>query len=514
MKAMNLYLLTRAAAGGDFSLLAKELTGAMHKKEYSRHEAESLRSLTDELVPHLREKAPKESSWLSFLDGFYYSFTIAHISKEFDLLKISAGSDSVLNIELKSEAIAEDRILKQLAQNRYYLSHISKMIFSYSYVMETKTLYCLNDKGYMRVCEMSDLAEVLCRPVFSDYVEKDLDQYFRASDYLISPVAAPEKYLQGHYFLTNQQAEFKRRILETLSEEKKADTASPDDGKESERTDRLAPLISVSGSAGTGKTLLLFDLVMHLSRKKKVLFLHGGKLQSGHKVIDDRLRNVEIFTADSFTGRAECAYLFVDEANRIPADAMDTIIRFVRSQKVPCIMAHDPHVLTGQEEVMVKAEERIRDLCTLSLEFTGNIRINRPVYSFMRELFFQKERPAAADYSCIDVLFAKTRQEAKEILAYYKDRGYHKITLPGGGVAIGRGLSADEIVGLEFDKVVVILDSRFYYDDEKRLHVRGEVAEETRNLLYEGISRTREKLCLLIFENEEIFAEILAIRER
>ena len=69
-------------------------------------------------------------------------------------------------------------------------------------------------------------------------------------------------------------------------------------------------------------------------------------------------------------------------------------------------------------------------------------------------------------------------------------------------------------MGLEFDKVVVILDSRFYYDDEKRLHVRGEVAEETRNLLYEGISRTREKLCLLIFENEEIFAEILAIRER
>ena len=165
MKAMNLYLVTRAADSADFPLLVSELTGTVHR-EYSRHEAESLRSLTDALVPFLKRKERDVGSWVSYLDGFYFSYTIAHISKEFDLLKISGDGDCVLNIELKSEAIEEERICRQLMQNRYYLSHISRSIFSYTYVMETGTLYMLNDKGYMRTATVEELAEVLCRPAF------------------------------------------------------------------------------------------------------------------------------------------------------------------------------------------------------------------------------------------------------------------------------------------------------------------------------------------------------------
>lgn len=495
---MNLYLLTRAPEGDDFSLLARELSDERNYKEYSRHEARSMRDLVEALRPHLKDSAGNGRSWIHYLDGFYYSYTIAHISKEFDLLKISGDGECILNIELKSESIEEDRVARQLAQNRYYLSHISNSIFSYTYVMETDSLYSYNDKGYLRKCEMSDLAEVLGRPAFSSYVEKDLDLYFRAADYLISPAAMPEKFLQGNYFLTNQQAEFRRRILEELRDEDPAE---------------YGPVITVTGSAGTGKTLLLFDLAMALSRKKNVIFVHGGKLQSGHRIINSRLKNVAVCAADTFDGTQECSYLLIDEANRISQDVMDNVIRYLRSEKVPCVMAYDPHHLIEQEGTMVKAEERIEDLSTLSLEFTGNIRINRPVYSFLRALFHQKDRPANADYSCIDVLFAPTREDAAAILYYYREKEYYKITLPGGGGVIGEGLSADEIVGLEFDCVTVILDSRFYYDEDRHLRARGEFTEEALTLLYEGISRTREKLCLLVLENKELFAQILSIRE-
>ena len=47
MKAMNLYLLSRAAGGDRFSKLARELTGSAYEIQYSAHEAESLRALTD-----------------------------------------------------------------------------------------------------------------------------------------------------------------------------------------------------------------------------------------------------------------------------------------------------------------------------------------------------------------------------------------------------------------------------------------------------------------------------------
>ena len=498
MRAMNLYLVTRAESGSSFSMLARELTGNMHNKDYSIHEADSLRSLVDALMPVLRTRADDGADRISYLDGFYFSFTIAHISKEFDLLKISGDGECVLNIELKSENIEESRIIKQLSQNRYYLSHISNTIYSFTYVMETNTLYNLNEKGYMRVCSMEDLADVICRQAFSGYVEKDLDLYFRASDYLISPAAEPEKFLQGNYFLTNQQSEFKRKILEMFSEA---------EGTEDN------PVVDVRGTAGTGKTLLLFDVAMALSRKKRVLILTGGIIQEGHRVIDERLRNVFIRSADGFTEVEDWNYLFVDEANRISPDVRDRIMGYIKARGIPCIMAHDPHTLMDKDGKLEEAEKEIEAVSSVLLEFTGNIRINRPVYSFLQRLFHQSERPAELDYNCIEVLYAGSREEAFPILAYYSGRGYHKITLPGGGPVVGEGLGEEEIIGLEFDCVSVILDGRFYYDEEKHLRCRGERAEEALNLLYEGISRTREKMCILVMENRELFDRVLALRE-
>ena len=498
MKAMNLFLLSRAAGGDRFSKLARELTGSAYEKQYSVHEAESLRSLTDGIASVLRKRAEEGENWISHLDGFYFSFTIAHISKEFDLLKISGDGDAVLNIELKSENVEESRIFKQLSQNRYYLSHISRTIYSFTYVMETDTVYNLNDRGHMRVCSMEDLADVLCRPAFSGYVEKDLDQYFRASDYLISPAAEPDRFLSGSYFLTNQQAEFKRKILEVFSES----------GAGSEY-----PVIAVKGTAGTGKTLLLFDLAMTLSKKKRVLLLTGGNLQKGHIVLDERLKNVFIRTDDSFRENEEWDYLFLDEANRISEDGLKRIMEYVGSRGIPCIMAYDPHVLTDARGRLAEVEKRILCYSTLLLEFTGNIRINRPMFSFLQNLFHTKEKARNVDYSCIDVLYAANGDDAAAILSYYREKGYRKITLPGEGGKFCAGLGEEEIVGNEFDCILLILDSRFYYDNEKRLRCRGEAADEALNLLYEGISRTRERLCIVVLGDEELFDSILSVRE-
>ena len=463
MKAMNLYLLSRAVGGDRFSRMAGELTGSVYEKQYSAHEAESLRSLTDGIASVLKYRAEEGENWISHLDGFYFSFTIAHISKEFDLLKISGDGEAVLNIELKSENVEESRILKQLSQNRYYLSHISRSIYSFTYVMETDTVYSLNDRGYMRVCRMEDLADVLCRPAFSEYVEKDLDQYFRASDYLISPAAEPDRFLSGSYFLTNQQAEFKRRT-------------------------------------------------MTLSKKKRVLLITGGTLQKGHKVLDERLKNVFIRTADSFTEGEKWDYLFLDEANRISEEVFKQIMEYVQKMRIPGIMAYDPHVLTDAYGKLAEAEKRIIHYSTLLLEFTGNIRINRPIFSFLQNLFHTKEKARSVDYSCIDVLYAGNREEAEAILSYYREKGYRKITLPGEDTRICEGIGEEEIVGNEFDCIMLVMDSRFYYDSDKRLRCRGEAAEEAPGLLYEAISRTRERLCILVLEDEKLFDRILSVR--
>ena len=500
MKAMNLYFLTRETEGENFSGLVQELSGRVRYKEYSRHEAQSLRMLTELLIPYLiKGTADTGRNWVNCLDGFHFSYTIAHISKEFDLLKISADGKSVLNIELKSEDIGEDRILKQLMQNRYYLTHISGSIYSFTYVMETNTLYYLNDKGHMRTCDPDLLASVLQKPAFVQYVEKDLDLYFRAADYLIDPVTVPEKYLQGNYFLTNQQAEFKRKILETLR---------VSDGNEK------APVIVVEGGAATGKSLLLYDLAMELSKKKRVLFLYGGKLSEGHRVIDERLKHVDIFSAAEEGISGDYAFALFDEANRAEPDALVRILDYLASGNIPCILACDPNILVKKNREGKGTTELIREAGTRSLEFTGNIRVNRPAYLFLRAMMQPREIHSRQDFDCIDVLYAANRQEAEVILAYYREDGFSQLVLSGSEQGPEADLNIEDMAGQDHGRLIVVLDSGFYYDEDMHLQVSGDHAPERLSLMYEGISRTRERLCVLVVGNEALFTQILSVRER
>ena len=141
MRALNLYTLTRINDSEAFSGLENALSGRPWHKAFSSHEAASLCALVNGLADCFmaadtegtsKEQIPAPGDdWVSFFDGFYFSYTIEHISKEFDLLKFSANADCALNIELKSEAIEEDRIRKQLEQNRYYLFHIAHRIIDY-----------------------------------------------------------------------------------------------------------------------------------------------------------------------------------------------------------------------------------------------------------------------------------------------------------------------------------------------------------------------------------------------
>ena len=69
------------------------------------------------------------------------------------------------------------------------------------------------------------------------------------------------------------------------------------------------------------------------------------------------------------------------------------------------------------------------------------------------------------------------------------------------------------MAGIEYDSVVITLDSRFYYNEETYLCASGDNADILLTLLYEGISRAREKLCLVVTGHEELFGRILQIRQ-
>ena len=493
MKAVNLYLLTRDQNPETLSSLYQALTQKKDYRRISPHESASLCSLTDLLAGCMKDASFPYTEWISFFDGFFFSYTIEHIGKEFDLLKFSADGEYAINIELKSEDIGEEKIKKQLEQNRYYLAHAVHELYSFTYVMSTGTIYCLDGRNKLCPYPAAELAKVLCRPVFQDCLVEGVDRFFKSSDYLISPVAAPEKFLQGHYFLTNQQSSFRQTILDLVSKEK-------------------SPVISVTGSAGTGKTLLLFDLAVSLSRDGRVLLIHSGALRQGHFVINENLKDVDIVSADSAGDLSVLlpgyAFLLVDEADHLSRESLERCLTQAKKQEIPVILAYDTHQLLREVLPQVQVSDILDYMSlssTLTLAFTGHIRINRPVYSFLRTLLHLTDHPGHPDYSCIDVLYAASAQERDLLVKYYTSEGYLLINTVS---EEGRG---DAVIAQEYYKVIMVIEGAFHYDES--LHLRAADGDNAAiGLLYEGLSRTRERLCLVVVGNKKLYEQILAIR--
>ena len=502
MKAVNLLFLTRPHESQSISRLLEVLSGRSDRKCISPHEAATLWSLTDRIAGCLKENPDTDADdWVPVLDGFYFSYAIEHIGKEFDLLKASSDGRCILNIELKSDQVEEERIRKQLLQNRYYLAHIAHTIYSFTYVMETDCLYKLNDKGVLNRCRIEELVFILRQEALAHFLPEGIENCFRTAEYLISPISNPEKFLQGMYFLTNQQFDFRRKILGFL--------------KEHPASEEENAIIAVAGIAGTGKTLLLLDLAKELSEKRRVLFVHSGKLRRGHIEIDKRLKRVDIISGERVLSDAnftEYACMMIDEADHLDAKVLERVFQSAASACLPVIVSYDPHyLLTGAEEVekirsdVPETTALIEKYCTLNLAFTGHIRINSPIYSFLRNLLYLKEKPAGMDYSCIDVLYANDREEQSLLEAYYQRHRYVLVGSSGGSGG------EDDMIAREYDNVMMVLDGSFYYDETGHLRTRSNEREAMR-LLYDGLSRTRERICLITAGNQELFDRILAIR--
>ena len=150
------------------------------------------------------------------LDGFYFSYSIPQISKEFDLLRIT--DDAVLDIELKSDTVAEAKIHKQLVRNKYYLGHFERTIYLFTYVKGGR-VYTLDEQNHLAKTTVLELKNIVKQTQKTSEIE-DIDQFFKPSRFLISPLNTPERFLKGDYFLTDQQEEYKNAIIDGIEKKK------------------------------------------------------------------------------------------------------------------------------------------------------------------------------------------------------------------------------------------------------------------------------------------------------
>lgn len=497
MKAANLYLLTRNRDQEFYTQYENVLSGRSEILKVKEHEFGNL--------IHLVELLCEKGITIRELEGFYYAYTIRQIGKEFDLLKIHKNH-AVLNIELKSQNVSLEKIEKQLLKNKYYLGSIASNLHLFTYVDETGLLYTL-EQEQLRLCDFDEMVRILLD--FNVFETGDIDELFCAKDYLISPLNMPEKFVENRYFLTQQQETIKNEILSEIPEEKKL----------------FRFYRGITGMAGTGKTLLLYDLAKKCAAFGKCCIIHCGILCEAHTLLNDLLKDVDIIGEQSIDGEELSSYqfLFVDETQHIFSENLERLIQITEEQRIPCIFSYDYFQTLSKTEQRRNIPGKLKQLTGFrEYKLSGRIRSNEEMSSFIRILLDLNDTAGKTYcYDAVDVAFAADVAEAKNILGYYSN--VKKYTFIEYGETVeqseflkicSRGFRIEDVSGQEFERVVITLDDRFYYNEEGKLQGKNHPNPDYiyDRLFFQAVSRTREKLCIVVIGNTELFENIVSVK--
>ena len=521
MKPVNIYTVSRSIDEDLFNIVERHEAADRKAHRIRIHEIESLRRLVDSLTD--------AGMTVSEADGFYFSFTIPQIGKEFDLLKVT--DRHCLNIELKSQEVGEDAIAAQLRKNRHYLGYLGKRLMLYTVVTDTMTCYKLALSDNLVKVSIREIAEVLskCNAPYDD----DIEHAFRASEYLISPENTPDKFIKGQYFLTPAQEYIKKEILNGI------DTASSaSESSEPASTAADAPggqIFHITGRPGTGKTLLLYDLARTLSGNGLVMLIHYSDMSEGERIISREIANLDIVSVgDLRRDPADAAYapemanydfILVDESHRLSLDDFEAICSTVKTNGQVCIFSSDPDIILTRAEKERDITGRISALPPdAEFQLSERLRMNRELSAFIMKLKHLTYTPDVDyDYDEVTITYANDAVEAVRLISYFRNLGYVFIDarIPDPNAEydpfeeISEEFDVRHLIGSEYDKVVMLMDNTFYYDEDGFLN--GIPVPDPEfiypNMFYQNITRVRERLALVILDAPELYRHIVSIIE-
>ncbi len=464
MKSVSIYALTRKQNLSNLSRLEYHLSGREKPLKMRTWEINSMRALVDQLEKYMPEV---------YRLRLFYSFQILRLGKEFDLLQVK--ENQIVNIELKSGAVSEDAIRRQLIQNRYYLAILGRPVRSYTYISSQNRLVRLTNHDHIVEAEWEQLCAEL-QEKSADF-SGNLEDLFQAEWYLISPLTQPERFLKKEYFLTAQQKDIERQILKSI------------------RIKR-GGYYHFSGLPGTGKTLLLYDIAMKLSGRQMVCIIHCGASGQEWKRLHERLRRIVWVSDSQITAEMrldEYETVLVDEAHLLDKETLENIVK--AAGKRPVIFTSDCEDQLSPEEVDQSVKMGIAKLPEIqTFRLTNRIRTNEEISSFVQNMMHIPDYKSGRRFPHVTVFYANDDQEAANLIQDAKKQGYQH-------------LLESEVAEKAYDSVAIILDGNYFYDSKKYLRSKKRTV---RNLFHQ-LNSAKEKLMLIVKDNEPFYAMLLGL---
>ena len=477
MKSISIYALTRKQNIEHLQKLEQQLSGREHMLKMKEWELESMRALVGRLELHMQDVSALR---------LFYSFQIPRLGKEFDLLQIR--ENQIINIELKSGAVSEEAIQKQLIQNRYYLSALGKPIQSYTYISSQNRLMRLTNHDHVIEASWNQLCAALQKGG-KDY-SGDIENLFRAEWYLFSPLTEPNRFLNKEYFLTAQQRDIKRQILKKIREEQTG-------------------YFSFSGLPGTGKTLLLYDIAMKLSNRQQVCIIHCGEAGKKWEILHKRLQRIDFLSDNQLETQfslEDYHAILVDEAHLLSVEKLNVLLDM--SEDRPIIFSSDSEEMISPKEMDQSTMKRMEDLPDLqTFRLTNRIRTNAELSSFIQNMMHLPVRKNQNGYPHVSVVYANDEKEADTLVQDYVRQGYQYFQQMEGAEL---GVTAVR----DTEKMVVMLDERYYYDEDQYLRSRNPMQNgqsEVRRLFH-LLNQAKENLAFVVKENETLYGILLDMK--
>lgn len=488
MKSVSVYAITRQQNMEQLQKLERQLSGREHFLRLREWELDSMRALVKQLELHMQKVSALR---------FFYSFQIPRLGKEFDLIQIK--DEHIVNIELKSGAVSDEMIKKQLIQNRYYLSVLTRPIYSYTYISSENRLVRLTNHDHIVEADWESLCDILGRDS-RDY-QGDIEELFKAEYYLISPLTDPVKFLNKEYFLTSQQRDIRRQILRKIRAEHSG-------------------YFLFTGLPGTGKTLLLYDIAMGLSDRRKVCMIHCSEAGKKWEILHERLHRID-FLSDSrllddgidviHDGKdifAEYSAVLVDEAHLLSVEKLRFILSCAGDR--PVIFSSDSEDMISPYELDRGNLHVIEGLPGIQIfRLTNRIRTNAELSSFIQNIMHIPAGRRLKEYPHIEVVYANDDGEAANLLDDYRARGYwYKAD---GGNSYG-SRNAEPSGGV--DSLVVVMDDHYYYDEEG--YLRSLEAKDRANVfnvrsLFHYLNQAKEILAIVVKGNPDVYAGLMNV---
>lgn len=444
-------------------------------------------------------------------DGYFIGYEIHQISKEFDLLRFS--DNLVIDIELKSDLgkytneEKNKKILKQMKQNHYYLKFLDREILIYTYV-ENDGIYKYNNEK--KIIEKSSIEDVILNLSFQKVnFNINPDDLFVPSNYLISPFNKTENFVNGEYFLNGAQDDIKKEIIKSINDDK---------------------FFCISANAGTGKTLLIYDIAKSLKEINiNSVIIHCGKLNNGHKTLVHDY-NWCILSISNINNESVKTYInddtkiiFIDESQLISNDKLELLIERAKQLKIVIVFSYDIklYLKDGEsKDIYSYLKQNYPKTELIKRGLTNKIRTNKSMYSFIKNMFNIGSCNNNLNYSDISIEYFSDFENTKKYIEYLEEyHGWTSITYTSSNHSQEKishisklgSKNAHDVIGQEFEKVVFVMDKNFNYGDSKRLQT-PKAYYSVRGMLYQIVTRVINQLKIIVLDNPELYVKLMEIK--